>query len=201
MGQERYEYRVAIGSLRDNAIELHVQRYLEVGFFKENEEDPYEDKSTYFTALSEQGEVIGVTRLIMDALEELPTIKHFDIYDLDKARLMGLDRSCYAEVSAFTKLPQHDTGIGLLKAIYQFSMETGITHWLCCMDERVYKYMQRMFCSAFKTIGVPKVYLGSLTIPCVLDLSECAAIVEEHRKPLFDYFHDFDTSLMEAVNR
>src|SRR5438874_427352 len=102
-----YHFGIAVNNIREEAILLHRMRYLEVGFFKEGEKDPYEKDSLYFVG-QETGlnQVVGVSRLIFKPLEQLPTIRNFDIYDIDLARLMKLGDHCYAEMSAFTKLPK-----------------------------------------------------------------------------------------------
>jgi len=195
--QIRYRYSLAQGPLREKAIRLHHQRYEEVGFFKKNETDPYEQASTYFAALIEN-EVVGVTRLIFDKLEELPTMKNFKIYDIERAKLNQLDRRRFAEISAFTKMPAHDVSAGLIKTVLQYSLDIGLTHWICCIDERVYNYMYRMVKFPFKEIGVRQVYLGSVTIPCVLNLSEFLANLKVHRPSLFQYFTQQDAGLLEV---
>jgi N-acyl-L-homoserine lactone synthetase len=188
-----YQYSVAYDKLRDKAIRLHHQRYMEVGFFKENEKDHYESLSTYFTAQKpHDGEVVGVTRLIFAKLEQLPTISNFNIYDIEKARLTQLERSRYAEISAFTKMPDHDVGMGLIRTVLQYSLVNGVTHWICCIDERVYNYMHKMFKFPFRVIGVPQIYLGSQSIPCLLDLSECLSILRERRSSLHEYLMLFE---------
>lgn len=195
-----YAFSVAQGDLRKQAIMLHVERYLEVGFFKNEELDPYQNDAVYFTAQSnETDDVVGVTRLIFKKLEELPTIKNFNIYDLEKARLLGLDSIRFAELSAFTKLPAHDVALGLIKTVFQYSEQVGITHWICCVDERVYKYMNRVFKFPFRMIGEPKVYLGSQSIPCVLILSDILATIKEERVPLYEYFIERQTRYLEVI--
>jgi N-acyl-L-homoserine lactone synthetase len=187
--EKSYHYRIARGKLRENAVRLHHERYQEVGFFRNNEEDPYESSSLYFAVSPEKSdEVVGVSRLIFNRLEELPTVKNFRIYDIEKAKIDQLDRSRYAELSAFTKMPQHDVGLGLIKAIFHYSEANGITHWICCVDERVYNYMNRVFKFPFRVIGEAKVYLGSTTIPCVLNLQEILDSIAVKRPSLFEYF-------------
>jgi hypothetical protein len=197
-----YVFNVARGKLREEAILLHVQRYLEVGFFKKGEEDPYQSDSVYFVsqALMEK-EVVGVTRLIFGKLDHLPTFQHFNIYDIEKARLDQLDRIRYAELSAFTKLPKHDVSLGLIKTAFHYSEQIGITHWICCVDERVYNYMNRVFKFPFRVIGESKVYLGSRTIPCVLNLSEILSTIQNERPALYHYFVDPQPSYAEAAVR
>jgi N-acyl-L-homoserine lactone synthetase len=195
-----YNYHEACGIERERAIRLHHQRYQEVGFFRKDEKDPYEPNSNYFVAESMMDNtIVGVTRLIFEKLEELPTMKYFSLYDLEKAKLMQLDRNQYAEISAFTKLPQHDVGIGLIRTVLQYSRHTGISHWICCIDERVYNYMHRMFKFPFKVVGAPKLYLGSTSIPCVLNLTECLNTLEVYRPILYNYLSENSYKTNEVV--
>jgi N-acyl-L-homoserine lactone synthetase len=194
-----YYYSIAKGELREKAIDLHHKRYQELGFYTRNQIDPYEQLSEYFIAHSSQNnEVVGVSRLIHTKMNDLPTIQNFNIYDLEKIRLQQLDKSCYAEISAFTKMQNHDVGMGLIKLIFQHSFYQGLTHLVCCVDERVYNYLHRMFKFPFKVIGEAKVYLGSNTIPCVLDLSDGLATVKERRPQLYEYLLDYETITAEV---
>ncbi|UJF34623.1 N-acyl amino acid synthase FeeM domain-containing protein [Paenibacillus hexagrammi] len=197
---DRYRFYEAAGPMRERAICLHHLRYREVGFFKEDEEDPYEVDSIYFVAeAAKESKIVGVTRLILTQLDELPTMKYFSLFDLEKAKLKNLDRLRYAEISAFTKLPEHDVGMGLIRTVLQYSKVTGVTHWICCIDERVYKYMHRMFKFPFKVVGAPKIYLGSTSIPCVLNLAECLATLETHRPMLHQYLTNDTHQPLEVV--
>jgi hypothetical protein len=76
----------------------------------------------------------------------------------------------------------------LIKAIFTYSEVRGITHWICCVDERVYNYMNRVFKFPFRVIGDARVYLGSTTIPCVLNLQEILDSIAVKRPSLFEYF-------------
>ncbi|MFD0715449.1 hypothetical protein [Paenibacillus sp. GCM10027626] len=182
-----YVFSIAQGQLREKAIQLHHHRYEEIGFFKKDEVDPYEPFSIYFAVQSQDQTVVGVTRLINSRLDDLPTMKHFQIYDIERVKLTAYDRSRCAEISAFTKMPAHDVGMGLIRTALQHSLDKGITHWVCCIDERVYKYMHRMFKFPFKVIGEKQVYLGSLTVPCALQLSECLENLKKYRHSLYDF--------------
>lgn len=195
-----YIYAVAEGDLRNQAVELHHQRYQEVGFFKPHDVDPYETQSTYFIAQQKSDKkVVGVTRLILDSLDNLPTIKSFSIFDLEKSRLSSLDMYRVAEISAFTKLHQHDVGLGLIKAIFHFSLLHGISNWICCIDERVYTYMRRVFKFPFQIIGEPRVYLGSKSIPCTFPIAECQIALQKLRPMLYAYFIDFEQQTLREV--
>jgi len=194
-----YHFGIAANHIRENAIALHRKRYSEVGFLKKDEQDPYEKDSLYFVAQDNtSNEIVGVTRLIFKELTDLPTFEHFSIYDIDLIRLQKLDKHRFAEVSAFTKMPQHEVGMEIIQTVFQYSLQQGITHWICCIDERVYKYLNRVFGSVFKVIGEPKVYLGSVTIPCVLDIPSSTPIFKQTRPKLYDFLFKDKKQIMEV---
>lgn len=197
--ENNHTMKLARGALKERAINYHHRRYYEVGFFKEDALDPYVDDSTYFVAQSNEA-VIGVTRLIHLPLNELPTIKEFNIYDIPKAKIQQFDPHCYAEISAFTKSPHTDCGLELIRTVLQYSRAVTITHWICCIDERVYNYMHRMFKFPFEIIGESKVYLGSNTIPCILDLESCLFVLKEKRTVLYDYLTANQKQILEVLN-
>ncbi len=198
--KEEYYYSKAEGDLCDEAVALHHHRYQEVGFIKQKMEDPYIENSTYFIVQTvDLNKVVGVTRLIFMPLKDLPTMKHFNIFEIEKLKLSGIEKNKFAEISAFTKMPKHDVGLGLIKIVLNYSLDNGLTHWVCCIDERVYRYMYRIFKFPFEIIGEPNVYLGSNTIPCVLNLAECLETLKEKRRALYDYFMDDEENEMEAL--
>jgi N-acyl-L-homoserine lactone synthetase len=196
---ERYYFGLAVNSVREQAVQLHRQRYDEVGFLLKDEEDPYENDSLYFVACDkEKNQIVGVTRLIFNQLKNLPTFENFNIYDLEFKKLQKLDRSQYAEVSAFTKTPQHEVGMDIIQTVFQYSLQHGITHWICCIDERVYKYLNRVFGPVFKVIGEPKVYLGSITIPCVLDIPASTSVFRETKPKLYEFLFVYENLIAEV---
>lgn len=196
---KKYYYGQAISQFREDAIKLHRKRYSEVGFLLEDEKDPYESDSLYFVAKDqEKNAIVGVTRLIFKPFLELPTVEHFTIYDLDLKKLQKLDNNKYAEFSAFTKMPQHEVGMDIIRTVFQYSLHHGITHWICCIDERVYKYLNRVFGPVFKMIGEPKVYLGSISIPCIIDINN-GVLAFKHTKPkLYDFIVNFENQILEV---
>lgn len=198
--EQAYQFGKVDGLLSNKAIALHHQRYQEVGFLKKDEEDPYIDDSTYFVVqTADSKEIVGVTRLIFMSLENLPTMKHFNIFEIEKMKLAGLEENKYAEISAFTKMPKHDVGLGLIRTVLNYSLANGLTHWVCCIDERVYRYMHRIFKFPFEVIGEPNVYLGSKTIPCVLNLTECLTTLKVKRRKLYDYLVETEENILEDV--
>ncbi|MFC0272301.1 hypothetical protein ACFFIX_12735 [Metabacillus herbersteinensis] len=198
--KNQYHFGIALNKVREAAIQLHRSRYEEVGFFTEGEVDPYEKDSVYFVAQERAtDQVVGVIRLIFKPINQLPTLANFDIYDIDYARLIKLDKQKYVEMSAFTKLPTHDVGVHLIRTIFQYSIQNGITHWVACIDERVYRYLNRIFSSLFKEIGVPKVYLGSVSIPCALSIPEGLIQFKEQRPKLYEFLTTTEKQVMEVT--
>lgn len=186
----QYTYHVARNELREQAIEFHLQRYMEVGFLKSGEKDTYQEDSIYFAAVyKEENKVVGVNRLILKPMDHLPTLKEFTIYELEREKLKQLEMYPYAEMSALTKAPNHDCTLGMLRMTLQYSLNNEIYYWFCSLDHRVHKYMKRMFNFPFIQIGKPKVYLGSNTIPCILDLKETAEVLKETRIKLHEYLY------------
>lgn len=195
---DNYSYFIAINQLREEAIQFHTERYIEVGFFRKDDVDPYQADSTYFVATSnEDQKVVGVSRLISKRMAELPTMKEFKIYDIEKAKLKKIENQKYAEMSALTKLPRHDCTLGILRTSLQYSLKINTNYWFCSLDERVHKYMCRMFKFPFKQIGEPQVYLGSKTIPCILDLIETRQVLKESKFRLYEYL--YTPTELEAV--
>ena len=196
---EKYHFGQAVKNLRQEAIQLHRARYSEVGFLQENEDDPYEADSLYFVAKDQEiDKIVGVTRLICKPLIELPTMANFTIYDLELKKLKHLKKSCYAEMSAFTKMPQHEVGMDLIRIVFQYSLQNDISHWICCIDERVYNYLNRVFGPVFKLIGEPKVYLGSVSIPCVIDINAGVLVFKESKPKLYEFIVNYENHLMEV---
>lgn len=92
----QYHFGPASNKAREEAIALHRMRYEELGFFKNGEEDPYEKDSLYFVGQETTfNQVVGVTRLIFKPMDQLPTIKSFEIYDIDYTKLLKLENHRY----------------------------------------------------------------------------------------------------------
>ncbi|WNF37946.1 hypothetical protein RJD24_05775 [Bacillaceae bacterium IKA-2] len=195
-----YHFGPAFNKVREEAIALHRLRYEELGFFKKGEKDPYEQNSLYFVGQETTfNQVVGVTRLIFQPMDQLPTITSFEIYDIDYTKLLKLENHSYAEMSAFTKLPKHEIGVHLIRMIIHYSKQNGITHWVACIDERVYRYLNRILSPIFKEIGVPKVYLGSKTVPCLVDIHASMKQISEQRPKLYQFLIEGEEKKMEVL--
>ena len=76
-------------------------------------------------------------------LKDLPTMKHFNIFEIEKLKLSGIEKNEFSEVGPITKMPKHDVGLGLIKIVLKYSFDN--TYWVCCIDERVYEYYVSYF--------------------------------------------------------
>ncbi|MBU9721958.1 MULTISPECIES: N-acyl amino acid synthase FeeM domain-containing protein [Bacillaceae] len=200
--QYQYQFGIASNQVRKEAVALHRARYQDVGFLKDDEEDPYENDSVYFVAQEmTRNQVVGVTRLIFLPVEKLPTFTNFNIYNKDYTKLIMLEPGSYAEMSAFTKMKNHDVGVFLLASIYQYSYQHGITHWFANIDERVYRYLNRVFSEIFKEIGNRRVYMGSVSVPCVVDLENAMIQMKERRPKIHELFLKTSYREMEVLSK
>ena len=101
-------------------------------------------------------------------------------------------------MSAFTKLPKHEVGLHLIRTTLRYSYQNGITHWVACIDERVYRYLNRVFGSIFKGIGIPKEYLGSISVPCIVDIPLAMEQIKIQRPRLFRFLNEANDQIMEV---
>lgn len=164
------------------ARRLHGCRYLEAGYVDRLDEggvidDPFVEISDYFGAIREDGEVLGVARLIPGARTELPVRDEFELHDLGRAALDAVPTSRVAEVSALAvargcgAFKGGEVSKALYRAMYQYSLiVAGYTHWVAAIDVRVARHLVRSHGFLFENIGASRLYLGSETAPVILDL-------------------------------
>lgn len=193
--EDAYTYGVARDQeTKTQAVELHRRRYAELGYLNDQSFDPYEEKSVYFAAVDKESQnVVGVNRLVFDELDELPTLKHFDISHDLRRRFRQLPSGSYAEMGAFTKDRGHSVTLGILKSAFRNSLNSGVRYWFCCLDSRVYRLLEKLLGVTFDVIGATKYYQGPETIPCYIDL---VAIAESLHGHVNEYFY-CDTNLIE----
>ncbi len=164
------------------ARQLQGQRFLDSGFVGRLSrdgvvDDPWVAISTYFGALNENGEVVGVARLIPHTSLGLPALLEFDLTRAGAKIVDEIPVGRFAEVSALAVM----RGAGafrsgrianaLYRAMYQYSVVTaGHTHWCAALDVRVKVHLMSSHNFLFEPIGSAREYLGSMTVPVTLDL-------------------------------
>lgn len=181
---------IEILSNNDRLLEarrLQGQRFVDAGFVSElNADGVIDDEwvpiSTYFGAIAANGAVVGVARLIPNSAAGLPALQEFRLSDAGSEVVDGIEPRRLVEVSALaiargqgfsrsSMVADH-----LYRAMYQHSVVTAeYTHWCAALDVRVKRHLvsSRNFL-LLEEIGEEKDYLGSPTVPVLLDLLEQA---------------------------
>jgi hypothetical protein len=169
-----YRFSQAEGELRRKAIALHRQRYMQVGFMPEDFQDPYEKDAIYFVAEhAEHQQVVGVCRLVLQELRTLPTYAHFELFEHERWALEQLKPGTYTELGALTKLPNHPEVVpGLLMLAFSHAAAQGMSHVLCCIDQRLFQSVRLHLGIRFQVIGKEQLFYGSLKIPCVVNIAD-----------------------------
>lgn len=172
-----YRFSEARDELRDKAIAFHRQRYLEIGFMPENFQDPHEKDSIYFMARFEgQTPPVAVCRLVIQPLECLATYAHFELFEHERKALKHLRPGTYTELGALTKRPNlPDLVPGLIATALLHASRQGMTLLLCCIDQRFFDMLRLHLELPLRLIGTPKVFHGSIKLPCAVDIQECLA--------------------------
>jgi N-acyl-L-homoserine lactone synthetase len=168
-----YRFIQAEGELRRRAIALHRQRYMEVGFMPRGFQDPYEKGSRYFVAQQEENQqLVGVCRLVLQELRTLPTYNHFELFEHERKGLEQLEPGTYTELGALTKLPGHP-GVtpGLIATAMAHASSQGMSHVLCCIDQRLFHSVRAHLGIPLQVIGRERLFYGSLKVPCVTNIS------------------------------
>ena len=169
-----YRFIQAETDLRSQAIALHRQRYMDIGFMPRDFQDPYEETALYFVAWQrEQRRVIGVCRLLRQELGMLPTFAHFTLFEHEREALGQLKPGTYTELGALTKLPDHpDVTPGLIAAALTHASAQRMTQLLCCIDQRLFHALATHLALPFRIIGQERLFHGSIKVPCALSISE-----------------------------
>lgn len=161
---------------------LHAWRYLEAGYVAKLDpggviDDPWVDVSTYLGAFDGHEDMVGVVRVIPNTDRGLPVTEDFELSALGQAHLARVPQSTLAEVSALAvKADETASRSGyvagaLYRAAVQYSVVArGHTHWVAALDVRVKRHLIRRHGFLFEDLGPARTYLGSDTVPAILDL-------------------------------
>lgn len=182
-----YRFIHAEGDLRSQAIALHRQRYMEVGFMPEDFQDPYEKGSRYFVAQNERTQrLVGVCRLVLQELWTLPTYSHFELFEHERRALDALKPGTYTELGALAKLPHvPNVAPGLIAAALAHAAASRMPQVLCCIDQQLFHSMRTRLGIPFRVIGKGKLFYGSIKIPCVVNSAETLERLRAHTAQSF----------------
>lgn len=182
------------------ARQLHGQVYVDSGYVRSLSEwgvidDRYVDRSTYFGAVTQTGDVAGVVRQINPTIGlDLPAALHVPLSPEGRRHIETLDPRRVVEVSALAVDKAHWTqaftiSAGLYRAMYtEFLTKRSISHWIAIMDDRLLTVMQDMFGFPFRILGSSTWYMGSACTPVALDAYEAFDAVYNTDPELRDYF-------------
>jgi len=173
-------YKVAEGNEIRKAQEFQHDGYLRIGYIdKPNPtrfiEDPYQKYSAYIIALKSEngvignGELVGVIRQIHHSSLGFPVINDFKLYPEAKARLESIDPQTIVELGGLYTEPGCNVAKDLYSYAWQRSKLLGHRHWLAAIDLRLFKIFRKRLLFQFNQIGYEKFYLGSITVPAMMD--------------------------------
>ena len=168
------------------AGEVEAQVFIDNNYVRTKEEldrecHPYLPASAML-ALVNDGEVIGASRIT----EYLPGIGLKTVHDIIKGRLAvsaegvailkGLDKTRTMETGTIALREEYRGRHGrkhvgwLYAGIYGFAVERGYDTVIASFDEGYYGGFERRFSPAVRPLGPPTMYMGSLTVPAVIDV-------------------------------
>ncbi len=185
------------------ARRLHGLRYGTAGYIKQEEldeqgrirEDPYWRYARYAVAENiTTGSIDGTIRMIPHNPLGFPALTEFQLYEnwrqfapdlkADNAEeLSGLavDQKAVGEIFSL--------GPGLYRFVWQeVCRRKARIYWLASVDEGLYKIFVNVFHFCFRQIGETAVYLGSPTVPAVLDLRQQPDYMMARDPELVEYF-------------
>jgi hypothetical protein len=163
------------------AERLHASIYVARGYIKAGEltddgrldqdVDPHKEASTYFVVKNSSGEVVAAARQISGHLN-LPTYK-MDLFPNARQKLDRVAPGRLVEISGLVKVPGESSiaALMLYRAMWQYSIMQGHKVWLMACDEDFFPRLVFLFGKAVQKAGEPVHYLGSQTIPAMVDVT------------------------------
>ena len=165
------------------ALQLEYEIFVEAAYIGPNSESlvleyaPFNAVSDFVVAF-EEDQVVGVLRRIKYHADlGIKTLRDFDI----RAEWRGMvEEACrnspaLVEEIGTLALKKERRGIGgraftmsIYRVAWQESVRRGVKYWLFSVDERLFKTLVGLF-GAF-AIGDPMHYMGSVTVPALLEI-------------------------------
>lgn len=165
------------------ARRLHARRYVDAGFVDHLSrdgviDDAWVDVATYLGARTSVGDIIGVSRNIPYTLERsLPVFGDMALFDERWDWITDIDLNRTSEFSALAVAREAGirTGRSISKALFRAMFHMSVVvddhdYWFAALDQRVMRHLMKAHDFLFEPIGPPQEYLGSVTVPVVVDL-------------------------------
>jgi len=183
------------------ARRLHHDGYLRVGYISKPTptrtiDDGYHKFSDYIIAVylngsnenARSGEVVGVIRAVKNSPLGFPVLNEFKIYLPFREWLRNVDKNRIIEVGALFTKPGYSVARGLYRAMWQYSKARGDKYWLAAIDKRLFRVFTQRAHFYFDQIGLERLYLGSITIPAVLDCRKQKVLMYQHAPELAAFY-------------
>jgi N-acyl-L-homoserine lactone synthetase len=133
-------------------------------------------------------EVLGTVRLIKHSKAGFPIENNFELEELP---FVQVPRNEIVEISRLapknTISVKGEVLIGLIKTIYNYSINYSIYHWYLAADMRIFKYLSH-FGFVLTPLGEPKIYMGSLTIPAYVEIRAGMKYLKQINPKLYAFF-------------
>ncbi len=168
--------RVQAGVELEAIFGLRYQVYCEErGFLprerypQQQESDEFDHQAVHFAAFDQDGQVAAAVRLVMPVADRgLPCQQHCDLFD-DVAKPPP---ALSVEVSRLVLNKHHRTPpgggcvgtvvLGLYREMYQFSRQSGISHWYAAMEKPLARLLAR-YGFRFDLAGPESDYYGPVS--------------------------------------
>ncbi|MFA5030029.1 MAG: GNAT family N-acyltransferase [Patescibacteria group bacterium] len=151
-------------------------KYLsQANYPKKMENDVYEQHSTHFLLYkSNSKDLIGYVRLVKPNSQGLPIEKDFGL-KIEKSKninegLLEVSRLCIDPDYRYSASGNQGILLLLLKSVYKYSINNKYNLLYAAIDSNVYKKLNK-FGFSFNVLGASKYYMGSESIPVLLNLN------------------------------
>ncbi len=183
--EKRMSYRLRFETMCRDLGWLPAQDYA-----VPEEKDEYDDgQSITFLAMDDEGSAVGTSRIIFPGEKQLPIEKHFELVARADIEKTHGKISLGAEVSRFivphhTRYKKHEITRLLCMALLRTLMGTGASHAYVSADHRFFRLLV-MLGFNFTQIGEPVFYMGSKTVPGIVNLSGLANRLRDQQPGLY----------------
>lgn len=159
-------------------VRFRTEIYVAEGYLPEPEQsagpDCYDGQSAHICVReAATGNLIGYCRMIAGEPYPLPIVQLYP--ELKRLVGAGVEVSRFSVRNRFRgKLNVQEMAplFLLAREMLAWSHRQGIHQWYCLIDERFQNLCERFFKMEFRILGEPEFYMGSPSVPCIIDLSE-----------------------------
>lgn len=137
--------------------------------------DEFDHKqSLSFLAMDDSEVPIGTCRIIFQGEHDLPIMKHFKLLPLDEIEMTLGPLTNHIEISRFVAPPNklfkpHQITLALCQGFIKHCLNIGVSKGFMSIDYRFFRLLRMLKFPLFK-VGESEDYMGSLTVPALLNL-------------------------------